>query len=299
MYRRVRTTLTAVAATLVVVMAAGCDFGSGGSGAAAPTTTPAVGPPPPDLHATLTQLRFNEGTRLINAEITNAGETEVHVTSVHLKAAQNEPLRATPKDTDFQPGRTIALATEFGDPVCEATARDKPVFALGLADGGSIDVPLDAAGIATLHRFNERECNLQAIAAIASVRLATSFSRAQVGGQQVLRGFLIVERPTDAGASGTFKTPLRIEEVEGSVLIRLVPDHGSIPVELLPRQRDLRVPVLIGTFRCDPHALGESTQTFLLSVIVRQPGDEAQRIPVVPGTSLQRQTSSLIERSCA
>ncbi|HZG97964.1 MAG TPA: hypothetical protein VEY14_06850, partial [Nocardioidaceae bacterium] len=58
-------------------------------------------------------------------------------------------------------------------------------------------------------------------------------------------------------------------------------------------------PVLLGsTGRCDAHALGGSTQTFLLSAYVILGDAAEQRVVLTPPPSVQDQVLRVVDRAC-
>ena len=106
-------------------------------------------------------------------------------------------------------------------------------------------------------------------AATVHLRLATSTETLR--GEEYLPGRLVLRhRP---GATG----PVRVVDLGGSVLLDLVPRAGrdALPGRAARRTRTvLAFPVLMGSaHRCDPHALGQSSQTFLISAYVRLGSD--------------------------
>jgi len=293
--------LWCVAAVFALVAVCSCD----GQESRFPSepTSPTAERDAPQLSASLTQLRIYEGTRKINAQIVNSDDSTVTVTSVQLRASGSVTLPPTPKNTVYEPGRTIDLSTRFGNPYCDPGAGLHPVFRLGLADGTVVDLPVNASGIATLRRLQDRECNLERISTIASIDLGDRFTRVVVGSNEYLRGTLVLERPADAAALGTSRDILRVDELVGSVLVRLLPYRSSVPAVLEPGQRRLSIPILIGTYRCDEHARSQALQAFVWSAFLlesrqRQPGDVAQRFIIEPDRQLETRTLVLIEDVC-
>jgi hypothetical protein len=116
-----------------------------------------------------------------------------------------------------------------------------------------------------------------------------------VDGKTYLGGDIVVRRVTDAAPDAS----LTVRELTGSVLITLLPaTPDTLPVDLGPGDDLLRVPVLLGSFRCDSHALADSTQTFLLSAYVTAPGLSQQRIILIPDEALQVKIFALIDHNC-
>jgi hypothetical protein len=93
--------------------------------------------------------------------------------------------------------------------------------------------------------------------------------------------------------------PFEIRELSGSVLLRLLPrTGGELPFTLRPSQQSAVLPVLIGTFRCGPHELSASQQTFLLSAYARTPTVPIQRLILVPPAPLRAKAQRLLVDVC-
>jgi hypothetical protein len=95
---------------------------------------------------------------------------------------------------------------------------------------------------------------------------------------------------------------VRIVDLGGSVLLDLLPRDGrkALPGELAGEQRELAFPVLLGSaHRCDAHALGQSSQTFLISAYVRLGTEPTQRV-ILPLSTVERdRLTGLVHRDCA
>jgi hypothetical protein len=90
-------------------------------------------------------------------------------------------------------------------------------------------------------------------------------------------------------------------DLGGSVLIDLVPRAGrsALPIRLTGGRPRLTVPLLLGSaHRCDAHALGQSSQTYLLSAYLRLAGRPTQR-QILPLTSAERdRIIGVVDRDC-
>jgi hypothetical protein len=114
-------------------------------------------------------------------------------------------------------------------------------------------------------------------------------------GEEYLPGAVVVRRR--AGS----REPLSILDLAGSVLLELAPVDGRsvLPARLAARDDVLRLPVLIGSVhRCDAHALGQSSQTFLFSIYVRLRGQPAQRVTAIPGRLTRVALTGILDRDC-
>lgn len=246
----------------------------------------------------LTQYRFDEGTRKINAQVTNEGSDPFTVTSVELMSPVLASLAPTTENTVVAPGQTIDLQTAYADPDCDATSTGRAAFLLNLQGQAALSVQLDRRGQALLDRLYARECALARIADVASVSFGPSFTRVRVDGEPYLRGELLVTRWPNPD---TRDVSLTVDSFAGSVLVTLLPQRGAeaLPATLDAGAGSLRVPILIGSSnRCDAHARGQSTQTFLLSVFVHVAGAATQRVILVPDKASQRQALAVVDAAC-
>jgi hypothetical protein len=274
------------------VLEAGCTGRDSGSpeGAATSATVDGV-----SFRADLNQSRPQEGTRQINAHLTNTGDDAVTVTSVKLVADQFEPLPATPKDSTFVPGQTIDLVSEYGDPTCDEPRISIASFTLTLADGSSQMLPVNRHGLAWLNRLYVDECNLRAINEVASISYGPELVRTIADGEPALLGSVLIQRQPDAPDE-----PLTIRTMRGSVLIDFVPaEAGALPATLGPNQQELSIPILFEAFRCDQHAIADSTQTFILSVYAQRGDGPQQRVILVPDKRRQAQIFAMTAAACA
>lgn len=246
------------------------------------------------LSATFTQSRVNEGTRTVNAELTNTSDAPVTVASIALESSQFAALPPADKGSEFAPGQTIDLAIEYGEPTCDGDLKQAS-YTAALDDGSTVELSIDSAGMDWLDRLYTKECALRAITDIASIEYGPRFVPDVVDGRQVLTGELVLRRPTDSDDT----QPLTVRSTGGSVLVRVEANPPSaLPAELEPGVEELRIPILFGAFRCDQHARSQSSQTFLLSAFVKAPGLPQQRVILVPSKHVQGQIFAMIDADC-
>ncbi len=175
------------------------------------------------------------------------------------------------------------------------------MFRVTLGDGPTLALPLERNGQAWLERLHDRECGLERVNDVASVDLSEGFRRVQVGEEPFLRGDLVLQRSADAATSRPTDERMVVESLAGSVLLELLPapDSPGLPATLPPQDDVLRVPVLIGSsHRCDGHALGGSSQTFLLSAYVRVPDLPTQRVIVIPDKQTRVRALAVVSAAC-
>jgi hypothetical protein len=231
---------------------------------------------------------------VINAELTNASDGPVTVATVALDSSQFAPVPAAEKESPFAPSQTIDLSIEYGNPTCDGPLKQAS-FTVQLADGSTVELSIDSAGMEWLDRLYTKECALRSINDIATITYGPEFKRAIVDGQLVLTGELILRRPTDGDAAQS----LTVRSLGGSVLVRMEPNPPpELPAVLKPGIDELRIPISLGAFRCDQHARGQSSQTFLLSAFVKPPDLPQQRVILVPSRSVQNQVFDLIDDVC-
>lgn len=240
----------------------------------------------PEVSVTVLQQRVDEATRTVGVEATNHGTTPVHVSSVRLSGGGLD-ARATPLDTDLQPGLTVALRTSYGRPDCDD--RADPVVATLEMDGRVVELPVDADGRQEVDRLLDVDCADHTLAATAAVRLAGPYRTVGRAEPQV-QGRLVLQR-RGAGPA------VDVRSLGGSVLIDLRP-VGEVADLRFGAERAV-TPVLLGsTGRCDAHALGGSTQTFLLSAYVRLGDAPEQRVVLTPPPQVQSRVLRAVDRAC-
>ena len=281
-----RTVLRAVAA-LLALLAAGVVSGC----TADPPARPA--PHPLRLEASVTQYRFDEGTRTLKAGVSNNGDGDIRVS----RATIDWPALAFPEVRlpleAIHPGQTAAFSIAFGSPRCTAPAT-RPVL-VATVNGSSRRLPLHVEDPGLLVRLQAKACAQQRLARTADVRLRLATRTEQVDGEEYLPGDLVLRhRP---GATGR----VRIVDLSGSVLIELVPRGGrrALPGVLAPGSPSTTFPVLFGSaHRCDAHALGQSSQTFLVSAYVQLEDRPTQRVVLPLDTRERARLTGVIHRDC-
>lgn len=242
----------------------------------------------------MTQSRTDLGTPMINAELTNTGDQPVTVASVAVSSPDFAPVEPSPKDTTYAPGQIIDLRTPYGRPLCKADTLTSVSYDVTLDDGSTLTLPLDNHGLRWLAGIYRHDCAVRALGTVARVAFAPDATRTSAGGAEYLEASLIVRRP-----AGDASEAFEIRELSGSVLLRLLPrTPGEFPFTLKPGQRSASIPILIGSFRCGPHELSASQQTFLLSAYARTDAVPTQRLILVPPTPLRAKAQKLLVDVC-
>ncbi len=244
-------------------------------------------PAAPDLRVTVLQQRVDEATRTVGVEVTNKTGAVVHVSSVRLSGGGVDGP-TTPVDTDLQPGLTVALRTSYGRPSCGS--RGGVVDAYLQIAGRDLRYQVNDAGRAQMRRLLDADCATIALFQSVRVRLAGPYREVVIAGAPRLRGRLVVTRRAAGPA-------VDLRSLGGSVLIDLRPANGL--VDLASAAERAVTPVLLGSNgRCDPHALGGSTQTFLLSAYVRVGDGPEQRVVLTPPRRIQGRVLDVVDRDC-
>jgi hypothetical protein len=253
---------------------------------------------PPAFTVSLTQARWDYGTPEVGVRVTNTGDTSFTVENVQLVWPGLPESPETPKDTEFPPGHTIDLVTTLGAPDC--TGYPTPEFERPTARLQIIGIEqpvtatLDDHGVDWLQRLYDGACEEEALRAVADVRLSDDWTRIEVDDIPYLRGWIELARNSG-------DEPVTVTSMLGSVLLSFEPIRSGQPVGTLDGGEQLqRIPVRIGSAsRCDGHALGGSTQTFVFNVYVRRGTAPEQEVILVPDQDTQREALAVVRDTCA
>ena len=255
---------------------------------AACTSSPAPGSAhrssaPLRLDASVAQFRFDEGTRRLKAGVVNDGDRAVRVTQATIEwdglAFPDVPL----PDSPVPPGQAAAFTIAYGAPQCGRPPAGPPVL-VAVVDGRSRRLPLRVEDPGLLLRLRAKACAQQRLDRQVAVDLRPADRTRRIGGEEYLPADLVLRRRPGA------RTAVTLVDVGGSVLIDLTPRAGrrALPFRMAGGQARLIVPLLLGSaHRCDAHALGQSSQTYLLSAYLRLAARPTQR-QILPLTSAER-----------
>jgi hypothetical protein len=270
-------------AVVVALTTGGC--------AGAPPEQPRT--PVPRLDASVTQFRPDEGTHTLRAGLTNVGTRTVTVSSAGIDWPGLPAAPVPVPDGTLEPGASAAFSLQYGAPDCGPDPGTRPRMVV-VADGVTSRLPLTVEDPQLLERLRAHECAQQRLDATADISLTFADHLERLDGEEMLPGQVVVRRRP--GAS----TPLRVVGLGDSVLLRLrARDGAALPVRLPGDRTLLRIPVAAGSaHRCDPHALSQSSQSFLLSVYVRLAGEPAQRVLTIPDERSKALLTGAIRRDC-
>jgi hypothetical protein len=272
----------------------GCTSGGPAPASSTPSGQGVAEVPASALDASVTQFRYDEGTRNLKAGVTNNSARTIRVSSATIDwDGMAFPTVRVPDDP-VQPGQTAAFRIAYGAPACTGEPSARPTL-LTVVDGRRRRLPLRVEDPQLLDRLRQKACAHAQLTAVAAVSLTFGRRTVETRGEEYLPGQVVVTR--QAGDP----TAVRVQDLGGSVLIDLVPAAGrrGLPATLRPGQQRLVVPVLAGSaHRCDDHARGQSSQTFLLSVFVGLVGHPVQRQVVIPPVAVQDRLLGVIDRDC-
>lgn len=248
----------------------------------------------PALAGSLTQNRFDEGTRNLRTAVTNLGRTTVTVTSASIAWQGFEPVPAKVEPGTLVPGQTAGFVMRYGDPRCASKPTTAPRLHVEV-DGVRRTVPLRVSDPGLLNRLYRRECGLARLDETTTVALRLGTHSVTALGEEYLPGEVVLRRRPGAAGGVT------LVDLGGTVILEFLPRDGpgTVPAPMTPGRDRLRLPVLIGSaHRCDPHARGNTSQPFLLAVYVRLDHEPTQRVITVPTKGAQGRLLGIIERDC-
>jgi hypothetical protein len=166
---------------------------------------------------------------------------------------------------------------------------------VAVVDGQRRRLPLRVEDPGLLRRLRAKACAAQRLDAVAGVTLRLEPRTVRVGRAEYVPGAVLLRRRP--GATGV----VRLVDLGGSVLLDLVPRGGpsALPGRLGPGSAETAFPVLLGSaHRCDAHARGQSSQTFLISAYVSLDDTPTQRV-VLPLSRAERdRLLGVIDRDC-
>lgn len=277
----------------LALLCAGCSGTDGGAaagdgGPAAPTTTSAAPalPPVPGIEAEVVRPRTDVPVPgRVHVRVTDTGDQPFTVTAVAIDAPGFAPLPPTALTAAFEPGRTIALRTAFGEPDC--AARPGPLAArltVARPDGAveELRVPLAGDDLDVVHR---EECAVAGVLAVADVGLV-----GLVAAGESVTGSVVLTRAGDDDRAVT------VVDARRSVLVDVAVEE--LPLELGPGEERASAHVVFTPASCEPHVLAETKQPFVfpLSVVV---GDtEPVAVPLPVDATQEALLWELLDRVC-
>lgn len=265
------------------------------------------------MYATLAQFRDDVAVRRLQIRIHNGTDQPIRVDRLGLSWPG---IRLTADATPgiiVSPGVMVDIPVPFSEVICGAQPgpSDPPPTIEPVALGALSD-PTGAPatrtqqipvldGLSVLGRIYTADCRVQAVQEVVDVALA-DWAPANGASDAPEAGTLRLTRQPTAAGSGGPRPSVQVDGFSGSVLLDLEPAEprpAGEPVAVLgPGTQQLDVAVLASSNgRCDGHALGGSSQTFVLQVYLRIDG-EPVGIDVIVDPADQAAVYSAIERGC-
>jgi hypothetical protein len=278
---------------VLLALTAGCtDSGTASSGGRRSPGPAAV--PASDLHASVTQSRFDEGTARLRAGVVNGSDRDITVTGATLvwDGLGFSSGRRPPEPV--HPGQASAFTVDYGSPRCGRAPRARPRLQ-AVVDGRTRRLPLHVDEPGLLRRLRAAACARVLLDRQLSVRLALQRATVGTGTAERLPGRLVLTRSGDAG---TAARPVHVVALRGSVLFDLSAT-SPLPTTSSRTTDRLEVPLSVGsTLRCDGHARGQASQPFLFAAYLRGEGRATQRVVLVPSAAEQERLLAMLDRVC-
>jgi hypothetical protein len=224
---------------------------------------------PPELTLSFSQHRIDEGSARANLRVVSGEVEDTRVTAIGIDSP-GFGRHVEDHDSLLPAGQTIDMRLTLPTPRCES----RPVPAYGIVEddrGNAVRRRLEPAGQDFLESLWRRRCHELSVTTVATPRWDWDFDAVGTGRQSYLDAALVLTREP-----GT-DTRLRVTGMQGSVLFRLEPTRSPA---LEPGADEVRIPVRLRWGRCDAHAIGESSQTFLWKLDVAVGDAEPVRITV-------------------
>jgi hypothetical protein len=234
------------------------------------------------------QHRVDEGSARANLRVVNDGDEDLAVTAIGVDSP-GYGLHVEDHDSVVPAGQTIDLRMTLPEPRCDAD----PVPAYGIVRAGDriAKERLEPQGQDFLESLWRRRCNQLSVTNVADVSWDWGgYDAVGTGRASYLPGALVLRR-----VPGT-DTPLRVVGMQGSVLFRLEPQ--SLP-PLGPDDDVVEVPVRLRWGRCDAHAIGESSQTFLWKLDVAVGDAEPVRVTVTVDEEAEAPLLGYLRDACS
>ncbi|MFI5838184.1 hypothetical protein ACIA8K_00495 [Catenuloplanes sp. NPDC051500] len=246
---------------------------------------------PVPLTAVLMQHRTDQVLRTVKIQLSNGGDTPIQVVRAELRSPSF--TGAGPVDTD-----TLVLAGDvltdirigYGQGVCPASAAEPATALLTVREGErtrEVALPLPYPN-ELLNSLLTADCEQAEVHKSAAATLTGLRSRPD----GALDAAVTLTR-----VGGT--EPVVMTDLKGSILYNLTPVVTTQPYgTLAPGQATVDIPIVIDTFRCDPHAVGEVKKPYEFPAWLAV-GDAPTVYTLIDVPAAERATLfDLVRRSC-
>ena len=272
-------TATAIGCSAKPDRAALSDATSTTARQAVPTTTTVI--PGATFAAGVRQFRSDEVAKVMHVELENLTAAPIRVGSVQLSWAGLAEVAPSAPDYTTHPGVVVALEMDYGAGRCPA-AGEPPTSTRGAvvrvtgtaADGSAVSTDVAVTRYAeTLERIQKVQCDNQAVADVVDVALVGPWTETTTAdGRPAATGRVAVSPVGDLD-----ERVVLVSIVGAGVLVDLetLPPGRTPMADLAPGDGPVEVPVaVVGSARCDGHALGEDKKTYDMYATVEVDGTQ-------------------------
>lgn len=273
----------------LAVLCAACG---GGPDVAEPV--PAVGtasaapalPAVPGIEAEVVRQRTDVAVDgQVHVRVTATGEAPFTVTAVAIDSPGFAPLPPTDVTAAFDPGRTIALRTAYGEPDCAVPPAAAAVLLTVVRPDGTVDeprVPLAGDDLAVVHR---EACAVAGVLAVARIEL----TRLAATGESVA-GAVVLTR------AGSDDRGVAVLAARRSAVLDVA--VAGLPLALEPGDERVAADVEFSSASCEPHVLAETKQPFVFPLSVAVGNAEPVAVPLPVDAAQQALLWELLDRVC-
>ena len=213
--------LTVLASAVALLAATGCTSGP---------SAPEPAPRPLHLRASVNQFRYDEGTRHLKAGVTNDSNRDITVTRATIAWPRlGFPSVRLPSGV-VHPGQTAAFTISYGTPRCSGQQSPPPLL-VAVVNGRSMRLPLHVDDPGLLDRLRVKACDQQRLDRVASVDLRLARRSIHTAGGELLPATVVVRHRPGQTA------PVRVVDLDGSVLIDLTPRDGAAALPTPPAEQ--------------------------------------------------------------
>jgi hypothetical protein len=243
-------------------------------------------PAPPSMNLSFVQQRIDEGTPRAQLRVVSRAKSDIVVTGIGLDWSGYGARFANDYRTTIHPHQTLDLPMVLPTPVCsEGSAPAYGVVELG---GTTVRMRLDASGQRFARSIWQGACAKKYVTDRVDITYGATWRRVGSGSSAALAGTLRLTRRETPRA-------IRLLDIRGSVLLSL-----RLPRRVLLRSDSASAdyPLRLSPVRCDEHALGQSTQTFVFRASVQFGDSKPVSFILEPDRQTKAVAGHLLVRAC-